>query len=241
VTLRIDTVAEQPELLARRAEIASAWAEFMYHDPVSNRRWRSLYKDFPACQFFLLDGEEDRVIGEGNSIPVPWGPAELPEDGWRRALEDGFAGRPAIALSAIAIVVAPDRRGEGLSRILLERMRSIAAAGGFADLVAPVRPSWKARYPLTPIERYVSWRSGDGLPFDPWLRVHARAGARFVAVAPRSMEIPGTIAEWEEWAGMPFPESGSYVVPGALVPVEIDVEADRGLYVEPNVWMHHSL
>ena len=32
---------------------------------------------------------------------------------------------------------------------------------------------------------------------------------------------------------MTFPETGAYVVPGALVPVEIDHERDEGLYVEP--------
>jgi hypothetical protein len=40
---------------------------------------------------------------------------------------------------------------------------------------------------------------------------------------------------------MAFPESGEYVVEGALVPVEIDREHDRGLYVEPNIWMLHSV
>jgi hypothetical protein len=55
------------------------------------------------------------------------------------------------------------------------------------------------------------------------------------------MHVPGRVDEWEAWAGLRFPESGRYVVPGALVPVEIDREADRGLYVEPNVWMLHSL
>jgi len=55
------------------------------------------------------------------------------------------------------------------------------------------------------------------------------------------MTIPGTIAEWEDWAKMVFPETGSYVVSGALEPVEIDREADQGLYVEPNVWMRHRL
>jgi hypothetical protein len=47
------------------------------------------------------------------------------------------------------------------------------------------------------------------------------------------------MAEWEEWAQMTFPETGAYVVPGALVPVEIDYERDEGIYVEPNVWMVH--
>ena len=69
--------------------------------------------------------------------------------------------------------------------------------------------------------------------------MHARAGATIEKVCAESMIIPGTVAEWEEWAGMRFPASGTYVVPGALEPVEIDVPADRGVYVEPNVWMHH--
>jgi hypothetical protein len=55
------------------------------------------------------------------------------------------------------------------------------------------------------------------------------------------MRIEGTVPEWEEWAGMSFPESGEYVVPGALTLVSIDCEADHGVYVEPNVWMHHRL
>lgn len=40
---------------------------------------------------------------------------------------------------------------------------------------------------------------------------------------------------------MHFPESGEYVVPGALEPVKVDVGADEVVYVEPNVWMHHRL
>ena len=49
------------------------------------------------------------------------------------------------------------------------------------------------------------------------------------------------MAEWEQWTGMAFPESGSYVVEGALVPVEIDRTRDVGSYVEPNVWMRHTV
>jgi hypothetical protein len=55
------------------------------------------------------------------------------------------------------------------------------------------------------------------------------------------MTIPGTVADWESWTGMSFPESGDYVVPGALTLVPIDRDADLGLYVEPNVWMHHRI
>jgi hypothetical protein len=89
------------------------------------------------------------------------------------------------------------------------------------------------------MERYIGWRRPDGAHFDPWLRTHERLGAEIVKVAPRSSTIRGSVAEWEEWAGMAFPESGTYVVDGALALVEIERERDEGIYVEPNVWMVH--
>ena len=49
------------------------------------------------------------------------------------------------------------------------------------------------------------------------------------------------MANWEKWTGLSFPESGRYVVQGALQPIEIDLESDRGVYYDPNVWMQHRL
>lgn len=57
--------------------------------------------------------------------------------------------------------------------------------------------------------------------------------------AERSVVMTGSVVDWERWAGMPFPDSGSYVVPGALAPVMIDRRHDRGELVEPNVWVRH--
>ena len=111
---------------------------------------------------------------------------------------------------------------------------------GLRRLVIPLRPTLKHLYPLTPISRYITW-TRDGLPFDPWLRVHVRAGARIVKACERSMTIAGTIAQWEDWTQMSFPETGKYIVPGALLPVEMDCENDSGVYLEPNVWVEHQL
>jgi hypothetical protein len=103
-----------------------------------------------------------------------------------------------------------------------------------------VRPTQKDRYSLVPMERYLSWRRHDGAHFDPWLRTHGRLGAAVVKVAPESMQVTGTVAEWEERTKMALPESGAYVVPGALVPVQVDLERDEGVYLEPNVWVVHK-
>jgi hypothetical protein len=73
------------------------------------------------------------------------------------------------------------------------------------------------------------------------MRIHARAGARLVGVCGRSARIPGMVLDWEKWTGMRMPDSGRYVVPGGLAPIKVDHDAGVALYVEPNVWMVHSL
>lgn len=242
MSLRFATASERPDLRERNGDLRSAWPTFMLQDPVSNPIWHLLYERFGEFQFFLVDESTGELAAEGNSIPVRLDVDELPERGWEEAIERGVAAaEPPTLVSALQVLVDRRRHGQGLSQVMLEEMTRIARAHGFADLVAPVRPSLKHLYPLVPIERFAAWTRPDGLPFDPWLRVHARLGATFERVCPLSMQIPGTVAEWEEWAGMSFPESGSYVVPGALVSVDVDLEADRVLYVEPNVWMRHRL
>jgi hypothetical protein len=120
-------------------------------------------------------------------------------------------------------------------------MKQVASRDGLPDLLAPVRPTWKARHPRMPFEEYVRWIQPDGMPYDPWIRVHWKLGARPLAVAPATVTVTGTVAEWEHWTGMRFPESGTYEVEGALQPVTIDRAKDEGRYEDPNCWMRHPV
>ena len=237
--------ADYRELIAPISE--AVWPEFMHHDAVAEHYWDDLFTRFPAYQFAALDAGSQNVVGLGNSVSLAWHrhPADLPEEGWDWALTqsvaDHEAGRVPRTLCAIQIAIAPAYQGQGISGHMVLAMQSLAARHGLSLLIAPVRPSHKSRYPLTPIDRYIHRKNPEGLPFDPWLRVHARLGAELVKVCRQAMRITGTVGEWEEWTGMRFPESGAYVVPGALVPVEFDLAADNGTYIEPNVWMAHHI
>ena len=178
-------------------------------------------------------------------MPSSWDgtPDDLPDSMaaiLARADADVAEKRPPTALSALAALVAPTHRNKGLSTVLLRAMKAIGAAAGLTALVAPVRPTLKERYPLAPMERYVRWTREDGGPVDLWIRTHWRLGAEILRVIPRAMVIEGTVAEWEEWTEMRMPDSGDYVVPGALQPVRIDRERDEGRYEDPNVWLQHS-
>lgn len=240
------TAADRPDLIdAMRRLGASPWPVFLGHDEVVNSLWDRLYERVPDYQFALTDRDGGDLIAVGNCIPIRWDgdSSTLPPRGIDAVLENGVAtfesGKEPTAASALMIVVEPGQLGRGLSAACIEVMRDIVAAHGLRILVAPVRPTEKHRYPLIPMERYATWSRADGSLFDPWLRTHQRVGAVVAGVAPASMTVRGTVAEWEAWTDLAMPETGSYVVPGALVPVEIDRDRDVGLYVEPNCWMVH--
>ena len=244
MALEFPTRAERPGKLPHIASLeAGVWPEFLYHDPLLERLFNRVISEDAEFQFYVWDDELEKVVGGGNAVPATWdGQVEsLPDGGVDAVVEARFAddAPPPNVLCALQILIAPEYRGQALSSCMIRRMGEIGRAHGLDTLIAPVRPNLKHSYPLTPIERYIEWRRPDGMLLDPWLRTHERLGAKIAKVAPASMRIPGTVAQWEEWTKLAFLESGSYVVPGALAPVEIDRERDEGLYLEPNVWMVH--
>ena len=229
-------------------EIAAAsWPEFMLHDPVANENWHELFDRFEIYQFALMDKETNRMAAMGNSLPFYWDRPleELPEGGWDwvflKAIEDHKNSTVPNIQSAIQVAIRPEYQGQGLSTRMVQAMRAIGQSKGFKVLVAPVRPNEKIKYPLTSIDDYIKWTNDKGLPFDAWLRVHARMGGKIIKPCHEAMTIRGTRAEWEEWTGMNFPQSGRYAIPGALIPMDMNAEKDEGTYIEPNVWIVHKI
>jgi GNAT superfamily N-acetyltransferase len=232
------TAAERADL-ARRAEAIgdAVWPEYNRHGEVLSANWERLEREFPEFQFVLYDEAADEVAAQGHTIPLAWdGTVERLPAGIDGAIVAGSRAG-ATTLCAIAAEVAPARQRGGVSARVLEAMASVARAHGLDGVIAPVRPSWKERYPLVPIERYVEWRRADGSPFDPWLRVHERLGGEVLRPEPRSLRIAASVDEWEEWTGIAFPEDGEYWFPRCLALLE--VEGGHGVYYEPNVWIVH--
>jgi hypothetical protein len=203
------------------------------------RNWGRLYTDFPDFQVALVDGDD--LVAEAHAIPVHWdGTVDRLPSGWDEGFESGMSPkRSPTALMAVAISVAPSQQGRMISSRMIGTFTDNARGAGLASVIAPVRPTWKARYPLVQIQRYVEWRRADGTHFDPWIRIHERVGGEILAPAPRSMVIRAPAGEWEEWTGMRFPEDGDYVFPGGLAILE--VRDAIGTHFEPNVWMLHRV
>jgi GNAT superfamily N-acetyltransferase len=245
---KIFALRERPDLEAEYDRLAElSWPRFLRQKDALGygEYWPLLFTTWAEWQLAIVD-EMGPTLAVTHAVPLRWqGTTEdLPAsiaDILRRAKADHDARRAPNVLCALAAMVDPRARGTGKSAVAVRAMVDLARTRGLGALLAPVRPAQKAAYPLAPMERYVRWTNEDGLPLDPWIRVHARLGAEILAVAPRTLVIVGTVADWERWTEMRFPDSGSYVVPGALQPVVIDRAADEGRYEDPNVWMRHPI
>lgn len=241
--LEVVTNADRPDLSEQvTAVFRPLWPEFIFHDPIGAEYSGRVETYFPRYDVLVLDGSE--VVTGGWGVPICW-------DGTIGGLPEGYDGALVRAVTGhenkvlpdtlciMAAAVRPGRRGSGLAGKALTALRERATAAGLERVIAPVRPTLKSRYPLTPMENFARWTRSDGLHIDPWVRAHQRLGATILGPAPRSMIITGRVAEWEDWAKMAFPETGQYVVPDALDLVDIDREQDRGTYAETNLWVRH--
>lgn len=221
------------------------WPEFIFYDVYANRQWGHIVGVFDELQVYLLN-EADQPIAVGHTIPCVWdGSLEDLPVGWADSFVRGTCdykeGRQPNTLVAIEITIHADYQGQGVSYEMIKAIRSLAEQRQFQALLVPVRPSLKSRYPITPMEQYARWKRKDGTPFDPWLRAHWRHEAEILKIAHPSMIIEASIDQWEQWTKLQFPESGDYVIPDALVPIQIDRVMEVGRYIEPNVWVHHPI
>ena len=240
--LSIFVLADRPDLVEAMSTMPSSWPEFMRHDPIAALFYSNAVTRF-ADYVLVAQDDSGEVVACAYSVPFVLEGDALPDNGWDFVIRNGLLaslhGQQPDAISAVEIAVHPDHQGAGASREMLIALRDNAARRGFAELVAPVRPNGKVDV-HEPMSTYAFRVRDDGLPVDPWLRVHVRAGGRIEKVALRSMVIPGTLEEWREWTGLPFDETGPVLVPHALAPVHCDVEHGVATYVEPNVWVVHD-
>ncbi|MET7745693.1 GNAT family N-acetyltransferase [Streptomyces sp. NPDC005385] len=223
---------------------SEGFPEFITADRLAKEYIGRIREWFADLDLMLVD-DHGRPVAAGWGVPIRWdGRTETLPTGYTqatiRAVEGREQGVDPDTLVICGAIVTPSLKGRGLAGEALKALRRLAEDAGWPRVIAPVRPTLKARYPLTSIEAFMRWTREDGMALDPWIRTHQRLGARVLAAAPASQTMTGTIAEWERWTGMVFPEAGDYVIPEGLSLLQVDRSADQGTYVEPNIWMQHS-
>lgn len=246
--LRIQTRADSPELKKAACSLEqAAWNSlgFLNYTRPHYELYADLLETFADFQLCLVDEERGYPVATANCVPLACAHMDnLPAEGWDWLVETASVGsrrRRADTLGALAISVPPIHRSKGYARLLIQAFIDLAHERGLQQLIAPVRPSAKTMHPRVPIDDYVLWTDAQGRPYDPWLRSHLASGGKLVGPCHRSMVVDEPLGFWESWSKTPFRQSGDYDLDGGLVPVHIDLEADRGSYAEPNLWVTYAV
>ena len=245
--MKILSHAQQPELLERFEQMESdAFPEFMLHDPIWNEHWPLVLAEFADLQLYLLDEATGELAGVFNSVPVAWDGTtqDLPHSEHEvlaRSLRHRRESRAATTLCGIQVAVASSHSGKGVAVRALEEGQRLCRDHGLSQLIAPIRPTLKHRYPTIPFEEYIDWKRPDGTAFDPWIRTQVVGGAQRLGVCREPMRFSGSVSEWQRWTGLALPASGRYVIDGALDLLHVDVDAGRCWLEEPNVWYGYTV
>jgi hypothetical protein len=222
---------------------AEGFPEFISGDKEVDKYIARVRESFREYDLILTD-EDDQLVATGWGVPIMWSDevSELPSsfaDVLRQSLEVLDALGVANTFVIGGAVVHPSLKGSGAAESLIRALCDTATAHHLANVVAPVRPTRKHLYPLLDIDTYAAWVRSDGMPWDPWLRLHVRIGGRVIGLAREAQTMTDTVSRWEEWTGLEIPVSGDYIIPKGMAPLRIDKTADLGIYVEPNIWVRH--
>jgi hypothetical protein len=150
----IATLKQRPNLEEQAERMnGEGWPTFLLHGDVAH--WDALFDDFAEYQVLFCDPAET-LIALGHTVPFVWDgtPKDLPctmSEIMERALRIRRDLSTPNTLSALAALVTPSHQRPGLSAGILRTMRSLAEERDIHALVAPVRPTLKSSYPLTPL------------------------------------------------------------------------------------------
>ncbi|HUU66013.1 MAG TPA: GNAT family N-acetyltransferase, partial [Methyloceanibacter sp.] len=245
-TLAIRSRAQSPELKKAASSIEqAAWNELGYlnYTKAHYEHYQNLLDEYPDYQLCLVDEETGYPVAVANCVPFACSDSDdLPSEGWDWVVETAARSKGARLnmLGALAISVPAVHRSKGYARVMIRALIDLAEAKGLRGLVAPVRPSAKARHPWVPISEYLSWTDPKGRVYDPWLRSHLASGGKLIGPCERSMTVNEPLGFWENWSNRRFEETGPYALEGAIAPVKIDVDRQTGTYEEPNIWVAYS-
>ncbi len=224
---------------------AESWPEFMNNDKEVKEFWPKLYKEFLFYQAAVL--EFNNNVGIVNAIPIHWDVPfdRLPDRGldWamEKAADDYAKAMNPNVLVGIQILISNAYKNKRLSLTMLNATKQVAKKNNIAYIALPLRPTMKSYYPEVSMAEYINWKNENNEPYDPWLRFHLRQGGKVVGICNTSMLISGNINDWKLWTKMDFDTSGLYKIEHALSLVDINLENNEGIYLEPNVWIIHEV
>ncbi|MGZ3691690.1 MAG: hypothetical protein ACXVAX_09310 [Pseudobdellovibrio sp.] len=225
-----------------------AWPRFLLEDsdiPDPLLKFQMTAQDFKERfkVYGIRHTESGKLVAfiQAVLVEIDTSKKELPNLGWRFSIQNASQRSVKNTVSLIEASIDSHFRGHGLSKFLINKVKQEAVSLGFNSVIAPVRPTLKTQFPKESIEDYCARKTSDGRIFDPWIRTHVEAGAELCNICYDSVCITASLTWWREKTGLLLSDSGTHLIEGALMPLEVSIEKKLAVYREPNVWVRYAL
>tara|TARA_B110000967_G_C18829679_1_gene533354 strand:- start:129 stop:917 length:789 start_codon:yes stop_codon:yes gene_type:complete len=148
----------------------------------------------------IYSKESKELMAHGILGKIIWDESieDLPKDGWTgttiRAYENELSNKKTNTFVGLFVHVIKKFREKKLSGVIVEEMKKLAKKDN-KSLIIPLRPPlrYEQNYCAMDFKDFCNLKRDDGLPKDPWLRLHAKLNAKNLKISntshQRSMSI----------------------------------------------------
>ena len=141
---------------------AGGWPAFIDADPEAAQALPRVRELFADLEVVLVDRHSDTLVAACWAVPIRWDGThtDLPAGysaSLTRALNEHDSGTAVNTAVVCAAQVKRDLVRTGIAAELLRALMTVTADQGLPRAIAPLRLTGKHRYPLTPINDYLSW------------------------------------------------------------------------------------
>lgn len=237
----------------------NVWPEFLTMKPdleiiVPHEPYQ--YDRYNQQRYFIWgirEIESNRLVACINSLSIDTHKEQevFDQGGWQWALRASLEDEQVNTLCLTSVTVAREFRGLGFATLLVCSAKEQAKSLKFHNLLVPVRPTEKHRFPELSLEQYLTpfyqlnSQDNDFLDkekfYDPWIKLHLKQGATLLNICEQSMVITASIRWWEERTNTSIAQLSEIHFPLGLVPLKIDQKNNMATYAEPNIWMKYSI
>jgi len=241
--LNLSELSEEQTLQYRDA-VSQAFPKIIQSSEIIKNNWQIIEKYFPDHQLYLI-GPDDELIGFINTVPIFFDQSLdlLPNEGWDWLVNKSISGYQnkvtPNTLGGLQVIITKKNQRKGYSKFIIAEAKNIMRNNGYEKFVIPIRPTLKKNHPDMSMVDYLHLKNENKI-YDPWIRTHVNSDAKVISICHKSMNINGDIKFWESLMNKKIQHSGYHNVDGALNPVDIQIDANKGVYYEENIWIAYD-
>ncbi len=227
-----------------RDAVSVAFPKIIQSSEVIKNNWGYIEDHFPKHQLYLI-GADDNLIGFMNTVPIHYDQSldQLPNEGWdwlvHKSISDHKLNKAPNTLGGLQVIITKKNQRKGYSKFLIAEAKNMMQKNGYEKFVIPIRPTLKQNYPDMSMVDYLHLKNENKI-YDPWIRTHVDSNAKVISICHKSMNIKGDIKFWENLMNQKIKHSGYHQVSGALNPVYIHLDSNKGEYYEENIWIAYE-